>query len=133
MLQTRTKKKFRLSAGLWLQIMNGEKTLFYALKSCLAPTLLKAGADVRVYDPQASGEAFLKETGMKLSRDPYEMAVGCNGVLLITAWPEFKDIDFSKLKESMREPYFFFDARNFLKERENNLKSAGFQYVGIGR
>jgi len=111
----------------------GTSTLRRSLGLEIFGILRKAGADVRVYDPQASGEAFLKETGMKLSRDPYEMAVGCNGVLLITAWPEFKDIDFSKLKESMREPYFFFDARNFLKERENNLKSAGFQYVGIGR
>ena len=60
----------------------------------------------------------------------YAVAEGCDCLLLLTEWPEFKDIDFVKIRDAMRQTVIF-DGRNFLDAA--HLRDIGFEYFGTGR
>jgi len=93
--------------------------------------LLQAeGAQIRVYDPKAMDNAkkFLK--GVSFCNSPYAVAEGCDCMLLLTEWAEFKDLDFLQIRDAMRQTVIF-DGRNFLDGV--HLKDLGFEYFGAGR
>ena len=50
--------------------------------------------------------------------------------MLVTEWADYKAIDFSAVKESVREAVIF-DGRNHLDHEL--LKKLGFHYAGVGR
>ncbi len=60
----------------------------------------------------------------------YTVAEGCDCLLLLTEWPEFKDIDFVQIRDAMRQTVIF-DGRNFLDAA--HIRNTGFEYFGIGR
>jgi UDPglucose 6-dehydrogenase len=60
--------------------------------------LLEAGASVRAYDPVAMEVARPLLPAVEMFKDPYEMAAGCDGVMIITEWNEFKQLDLDQLK-----------------------------------
>ncbi|MDE1920901.1 MAG: UDP-glucose/GDP-mannose dehydrogenase family protein [Candidatus Omnitrophica bacterium] len=93
--------------------------------------LLQAeGARVRVYDPKAM-EGARKILGKAVFCDSaYAVAEGCDCLLLLTEWPEFKDIDFVQVRDAMRQTVIF-DGRNFLDGA--HLRDIGFEYFGVGR
>ena len=68
--------------------------------------------------------------GVTYCSDSYSMAKGCDCLLLITEWDEFKDLDFSKIGRSMKQPILF-DGRNLYKQED--IEKFGFEYYGIGR
>lgn len=111
----------------------GTSTLRRSLSIELVSLLQKCGAKVVVHDPAASAEELAQETGLTLFADPYAMSNGCNTVVLITPWPEFLNINFVQLHEHMLAPTVLFDTRNFFKDRESEIKQAGFLYQGVGR
>jgi hypothetical protein len=49
--------------------------------------------------------------------------------VIATEWQEFAQIDFHKLKATMRAPVII-DLRNFLNEEQ--IQRSGFRYCGIG-
>jgi UDPglucose 6-dehydrogenase len=51
-------------------------------------------------------------------------------VVLLTEWNEYRDLDFSKLKESMRSAAFV-DCRNIYDPRE--VRKFGFAHTAVGR
>lgn len=111
----------------------GTSTLRRSLALELVVALRKEKAGVQVFDPQALELEFQKETGLQLSQTVEEAARGCHALLLVTAWPEFSDLPFKRIKEAMLPPFLFLDTRNFLKSQEKEIKEAGFLYCGIGR
>lgn len=85
--------------------------------------LKTGGCDIRCYDPQAKHELNVYES-------PYKTAQGCDVVLFLTEWDEFKNLDLKKLRAQMKGDTLV-DARNifdYLKARE-----AGFTYLSLGR
>ena len=95
----------------------------------LANRLLAEGATVRGWDPVADAAAILP--GVELSSSPLEAVRGADAAVLVTEWPEFRELDWAgAVKERMRTPLVI-DGRNFL-DREA-LLAAGFAYEGIGR
>ncbi len=54
---------------------------------------------------------------------------GADAVVLLTPWPEFRQLDLRRLKQLMRQPVLL-DAHNFLDDR--TARDAGFLYAGIG-
>lgn len=50
---------------------------------------------------------------------------------MATEWPEFINLDWSKIKIMMQDPYLVVDGRNALDIEE--LLSLGYIYSGIGR
>ena len=92
--------------------------------------LLDAGANVKVYDPVAMEEAKHK-LGDKIEYhdDMYEALIDCDGLILVTEWPEFKFPNLSIMKKLIAKPVIF-DGRNIYDAAE--LKENGFEYTGIG-
>jgi UDPglucose 6-dehydrogenase len=62
--------------------------------------------------------------------DPERLADGCDALVLITDWEQFRKLDYSKMAKLMNNPVMI-DGRNFLDKEV--LESAGFRFLGIGR
>jgi UDPglucose 6-dehydrogenase len=63
-------------------------------------------------------------------KDPYEMAKGCDAIMIVTEWNEFKQLDLEQLKALLNAPVVF-DGRNIYDP--NLMKEKGFSYQSIGR
>ena len=68
--------------------------------------------------------------GVDFRDSALEALDGVDAAILVTEWPEFAELDWSAAAERMARPLLV-DGRNFLDP--NLLKSAGFEYEGIGR
>lgn len=93
-------------------------------------TLQREGAKVKAYDPQAMPNAKKVFKNVTYCNDPYALAKGCDCLLLLTEWDEFKKLDFKKIKRVMKHAVLF-DGRNLYHDQ--NLKVSGFEYYGVGR
>lgn len=92
--------------------------------------LFAHGAEVSVYDPCAMEPAKkILSDRVEFAPTAIDAAAGADALLVLTEWPEFRDVSFHTLKESMLEPRIF-DGRNFLADLE--LEKFGFVYHGIG-
>jgi UDPglucose 6-dehydrogenase len=97
----------------------------------LAGRLHSEGAHVRVYDPIASvgarevlGQALVADSAL-------EALDGAEAVVLVTEWPEFRELDWGgEVKRRMANPLVV-DGRNFLDAEL--LRRAGYTYEGVGR
>ena len=106
--------------------------------------LLHEKARLTICDPKVSPEqalADLQAVGafeggadasyVEFETDPYAAANGADAILVLTEWDLFKDLDYAKIWQSMRQPAFVFDGRNLLDA--NALIDLGFHYQGIGK
>jgi UDPglucose 6-dehydrogenase len=97
----------------------------------LAGRLAGEGANVRAYDPVAGRKAEDMLAGAEVVESALEAVDGADAVVLVTEWPEFRELDWTgEVKRRMRVPLVV-DGRNFLDRDE--LVAAGFTYEGIGR
>jgi UDPglucose 6-dehydrogenase len=88
-------------------------------------------AHVRVYDPVAAHQADGMLRGATITDSALDAIDGADAVVLVTEWPEFRELDWAgEVKRRLRRPVVV-DGRNFL-DRET-LVAAGFTYEGIGR
>ncbi len=92
--------------------------------------LEKAGAQVKVFDPQAMPEAKQLLDGVTFAKDPYELAKGCDCLVVVTEWKEFKELDLKRVKRLMRQPVVV-DGRNLYDP--SAMRRLGFRYVAMGR
>ncbi len=111
----------------------GTPTLRRSLSLELIEKLKAQGSIVKAHDPGADWREYRELVGEDLSPDAYEMAHGCHGIILVTAWSEFESLDFGRLKARMQPPYLFFDTRNVFREKEVAIQETGIQYQGLGR
>lgn len=94
--------------------------------------LVSEGATVTAYDPVACENARKHlAQGVLICEDPYDATRGCQAILVATEWDEFTTLDWSRVKQQMREPFLVFDGRNCLDAER--LRSLGFLYIGVGR
>jgi UDPglucose 6-dehydrogenase len=97
----------------------------------LAQSLVARGAKVRAYDPVAIPEARLELNGtVHYCDSPYAAAEGVDVLVVGTGWPEFRGLDFDRIKHLLKTPVIV-DTKNLLDS--TRLRSMGFQYVGVGR
>jgi UDPglucose 6-dehydrogenase len=97
----------------------------------LAQSLLAKGARVRAYDPVAIPEAKLQLNGtVKYCDSAYGVAEGADALVLATGWPEFRTLDFTKIRHLVKRPIII-DTKNLLDS--SRLRAMGFQYMGVGR
>lgn len=87
-------------------------------------------AVVRAYDPVAAENALKLMPYLQLNEDPYELATGCDALIVITPWNEFKQLDMDRIRDLMRHPLIV-DARNLYEPQA--MRNLGFTYRGIGR
>ena len=96
--------------------------------------LTEHGARVRLHDPMAMDEFRQRPEAagdaVALADSALDAARGADAVLLLTEWPEYREVDAGLLREAMATPLIV-DGRNFL-DREA-LARAGFTCRGVGR
>jgi len=92
--------------------------------------LLKAGAKVKAYDPVAMGVAASLLPEVTMCPDAYSAAIGCDALIVMTEWNEFKALDLERIRNLMRSPKIF-DGRNIYDPEK--VRALGFQYIGVGR
>ena len=97
----------------------------------LIDLLLKAGATVKAYDPVAMDECR-RRIGDRITYCPdmYQAVDGCDALMLVTEWKEFRMPNIDTLQHRMRGRLIL-DGRNILDGDE--LKLAGFEYHCIGK
>jgi UDPglucose 6-dehydrogenase len=97
----------------------------------LAARLQSEGANVRVYDPIAIERARELLGGARVCESALDALSGADAAVLVTEWPEFRELDWAgEVRERMARPLVV-DGRNFLDAEL--LRSAGFVFEGIGR
>ncbi|HEX6658495.1 MAG TPA: UDP-glucose/GDP-mannose dehydrogenase family protein [Ilumatobacter sp.] len=96
--------------------------------------LIRFGADVTAYDPTVVDPLHPARAaaldGITLCADPYAAATDSDVVVILTEWPEFKELDLGKLATVMAGKTIV-DTRNLLDPIE--VRSAGLGYDGVGR
>jgi UDPglucose 6-dehydrogenase len=97
---------------------------------CLARSLLSKGAKVRAYDPVANSQAKAELEAVRYCDSAYAVAEGVDALVVGTGWPEFRDLDFARIKRLLKRPIIV-DTKNLLDGA--SLRQMGFQYIGVGR
>lgn len=94
--------------------------------------LREAGATLRAYDPIATAKAKLVigDEGIEYCQNPYEAAKDTSGIVIVTEWREFIQLNLNRLKAEMFEPIIF-DGRNVYSSEQ--VTDAGFEYFCIGK
>jgi UDPglucose 6-dehydrogenase len=96
----------------------------------IAEELTAAGALVRGYDPVAMDVARGILPAVEMCEDAYTLAKGCDALMVVTEWNEFKQLNFEKLKSLLNAPIIY-DGRNIYDPA--TIRSLGFTYRAIGR
>ena len=91
--------------------------------------LIELGAEVRVFDPVVKAPPPEMDNKAIFLPDSYTAVENADLLILVTDWPQFLKIDFSKIKSLMKSANII-DGRNFLDRKD--LVSLGFNYRGIG-
>jgi len=92
--------------------------------------LLAEHAVVRATDPVAIEKAGAVLHDVNFAKDAYEAAQGADALLLLTEWPEYRNLDWKRICREMARPLVI-DARNMLSPVE--MKAIGFEYDCFGR
>jgi UDPglucose 6-dehydrogenase len=107
----------------------GTSTLRRSQSVELARGLVSAGATVVAHDPAVDPSAG-GDLGFAVADDPYAAAAGADALVLMTAWPEYKELDAERLGATMRRRVVF-DPAGFLDAVR--LADAGFVHAVVGR
>jgi len=94
-------------------------------------SLLADGASISVYDPEAM-ENIKNVIGDKVhyATNMYDALAGVDALIIVTEWAAFRNPNFDKMAEAMREKVIF-DGRNVYDLE--HMKNLGFYYASIGR
>ncbi|TKB70445.1 MAG: UDP-glucose/GDP-mannose dehydrogenase family protein [Nitrospira sp.] len=122
----------RTIALLGITYKPGTSTLRRSLPLEVAEDLAKHGVCLRAYDPKADWSEATLPTGLSVYRSAYEAVTGADMAVLLTEWPEFLELDYSRMKAAMSSPILF-DTKGLLKSRVIELEGMGFRILLIGR
>ncbi|MDD3237535.1 MAG: UDP-glucose/GDP-mannose dehydrogenase family protein [Candidatus Gastranaerophilales bacterium] len=88
--------------------------------------LLKNGANIKAYDPQAMATAkTIFQDKIEYSKSAYKAIEDVDCMILMTEWNEFRRPDFDKMKSLMKQSIVF-DGRNIYDAKR--LTSRGIEY-----
>jgi len=97
----------------------------------LINSLLSAGAEIRVHDPEALAHVrSLYGNRLAYCDRPYGALEQADALVVVTEWNEFRNPDFEVMRRLMRQPVVF-DGRNVYDPAR--MAALGFTYHGIGR
>lgn len=108
----------------------GTSTLRRSMSLDLIASLASQGSTVRAYDPKADLRELPAGFPADVRDDPYETVQDSDALLIVTAWPEFRTLDYATIRHAMRQPVLV-DALNMLDR--DALLGQGFRYLGMGR
>jgi UDPglucose 6-dehydrogenase len=96
----------------------------------IAQKLIDRGVRVKAHDPIAL-DRFQREhsrMGVSLCSSACEMAEGCDALVLVTEWNDYRELDWECVARKMRNP-FLLDGRHALDR--DKLMRAGMRYMSI--
>ena len=96
----------------------------------IAGRLLEEGAIVQAHDPKAMDNFAELLPTVKFMNSAYDATKGCDALIVMTEWNEYRSLDLARIKALMNRPYIF-DTRNVVDQQE--LDELGFEYDYIGR
>lgn len=97
------------------------------------PVLKQRGAIIHAYDPQAMdiAKSKLKNRVDLFAPSIYDATKGADALIILVEWDEFKSLDLSRIKKTMKPHPVFVDTRNLYDPER--VREMGFKYIGIGR
>ena len=92
---------------------------------------IEAGMAVKAYDPEAmeSARTLLGEQ-IEFAKDGYKALEGCDGLVILTDWQEFRNPDFELISSKLKTAVIF-DGRNLYDP--DYVRKQGIEYHSIGR
>ena len=123
-----------ITLSIWgLSFKPGTDDVREATSIVVVSELIKRGAKIKAYDPQASdkfkkaiGEDYL--SSIEFVENRYDALYDSDGLILITEWKEFRYPDFALLEEKLNQKIIF-DGRNIYDKK---IESLGFELYQIG-
>ena len=107
--------------------------------------LIENCANLMITDPQVSPnqierELCLKQTntfsdlegGWRFTKDLNECVKDADAIVILTAWEEYKELDFSVFSQLMRKPSWLFDTRNVVSKSKLKGSGMNFWQIGVG-
>ena len=92
--------------------------------------LLAEGANLRAYDQEAMTRTSAIFPQVEFCSDPYSVARDADALLILTEWPEFRELDWPRVSDAMSRPLVL-DGRNLLDPAK--MTQLGFEYHCFGR
>ncbi len=92
--------------------------------------LLKAGAEIKAFDPAAVNDAKKILPSITYCKNAYDTVKNADAVVLATEWNQFRSLNLSRIRKLLKSEYFF-DLRNVYEPEK--IKKMGFRYYSIGR
>lgn len=117
-------------ALLGLTFKPGTDDMREAPSTVLAARLLAEGAQVTCWDPMARPAEVEPWTSTNRYTTPELAVEGADAAILVTEWPQLKEVDWAGAVRSMRRPVLF-DGRNLLDPAA--MRALGFTYLSVGR
>ena len=119
----------RRIAALGLAFKPGTNDVRSSLSVRIIDRLLNLGAQVAMHDPVAIAEATTLLPAAEPAATPYAAASGADLLLVLTDWPEYKNLDWAQIATVLRGTAIF-DGRNSLNPVV--ITAAGLTYNGVG-
>lgn len=92
--------------------------------------VLNRGGSIRAFDP-AGMEAMAEVLPeIEYVDDAYKTCVGADCLVLMTEWPQFRNLNLERVKEALNQPIFV-DLRNVYSA--DKVRRQGFSYTSVGR
>ncbi|MCU0428840.1 MAG: UDP-glucose/GDP-mannose dehydrogenase family protein [Cytophagaceae bacterium] len=93
--------------------------------------LLKAGAKVKAFDPEAMNNVKkVVQNRVEFTSKAYDALAGADALIIMTEWNEFRLPDFGKISSLLKNKVIF-DGRNLYDL--SHMKELGYHYESIGR
>jgi UDPglucose 6-dehydrogenase len=92
--------------------------------------LQRQGAKIRAFDPAGMEGAKKIIKRVYYAKDAYEAARGAHGLVIVTEWNQFRNLNWTRMAELLREPVVI-DLRNIYEPKR--MRGFGFRYVCVGR
>lgn len=96
----------------------------------IVPLLQEAGAVIAAFDPQAMEEGKEQLDNVVWCNDAYEVAEGCEALVIVTEWNEFRALDLGRIGDLMATKRLI-DLRNIYNIPD--MQQRDFHYVSVGR
>ncbi len=108
----------------------GTSTLRQSLPLAVARDLLSRGARVAAHDPRADWSEVAAPEGLTVATSAYEAAAGADLLVLLTEWPEYRELDFARLARDARGCVLL-DTKGFLADKAPEASEAGLRIAGL--
>jgi UDPglucose 6-dehydrogenase len=92
--------------------------------------LQRRGGKIRAFDPAGMQEARKILKNIYYAKDAYDAAKGAHGLVIITEWNQFRNLNWSRMAELLKEPVVV-DLRNIYEPKK--MQALGFRYTCVGR